>query len=132
MLGLMEQIRIIIIDQHKGVRDALRIRLDSAPNVDIVGSVNVVQALELVQSGVRPDVAILGLTVQNDDLSRMIKLVEMLVARGTAVLALSSYMDDITRELILQAGANDYRLKNINSLELLNEIELLTHEAKQA
>lgn len=132
MLGLMKQIRIIIIDQHKGVRDALRIRLDSAPNVDIVGSVNAAQALELVQSGVRPDVAILGLTGQNDDLGLMIQLVKMLVAQGTAVLALSSYIDDVTRELILQAGAIDYRLKNINSLKLLSEIELLTHEAKQA
>ena len=132
MLGLMEQIRIIIIDQHKGVRDALRIRLDSAPNVDIVGSVNAAQALDLAQSNVRPDVAILGLTGQNDELGFMVRLVKMLVARGTAVLALTSFIDDVARELILQAGANDYRLKNINTLELLSEIELLTHATKQA
>ncbi len=125
MLDLMKQIRIIIIDQHQGVRDALRIRLDSTPNVDIVDSVDAAQAMALVESDVRQDVAILGLTGQNDELGFMVRLVELLVAQGTAVLALSSYVDDLARELILQAGASDYRLKNINTPELLSKIELL-------
>ncbi|MCP4419017.1 MAG: response regulator transcription factor [Chloroflexi bacterium] len=121
----MEQIRIIIIDQHKGVRDALRVRLHATPNVDIVASVDAAEALKLVFSCRQPKVAILGLTGQNDELSMMIELVKVLVAGGTAVLALSSYIDDMAQELILQAGATDYRLKNINTPELLTKIELL-------
>lgn len=127
----MEQIRLIIIDQHQGVRNALRIRLGSTPNVDVVGSVNALQALELTQSDIRLDVAVLGLTGQNDALFSMVNLVKVLVARGTAVLALSSYMDDTARELILRAGAHDYRLKNINTFELLAKIEMLAYASQQ-
>lgn len=128
MLGLMERIRLIIIDQHKGVRTALRVRLRSAPNLVIVGSVDADEAKQLMQSDLQPDVALLGLSGQNDDLGYMVALVKQLVAGGTAVLALSSYIDDMARELVLQAGASDYRLKNINTPELLAEIELLAED----
>jgi DNA-binding NarL/FixJ family response regulator len=125
MLGLMEQIRLIIIDQHKGVRNALHTRLRSAPNLAIVDSVDANEAKRLAQTDLPPDVALLGLSGQTDELGYMVELVKKLVAGGTAVLALTSYIDDMTRELVLQAGASDYRLKNINTPELLAEIELL-------
>lgn len=131
MLGLMEQIRLIIIDQHKGVRNALRIRLRSAPNLAIVGSVGVDEARRLVQTELQPDVALLGLSGQNDELGYMVELVKVLVGGGTAVLALSSYIDDLARELVLQAGASDFRLKNINTPELLAEIELLAEDRRK-
>lgn len=131
MLGLMEQIRLIIIDQHKGVRNALRIRLRSAPNLAIMGSVDADEAKRLAQTGLQPDVALLGLSGQNDELGYMVELVKKLVAGGTAVLALTSYIDDMARELVLQAGASDYRLKNINTPELLAEIELLAEDHRR-
>ena len=131
MLLLMEQIRLIIIDQHKGVRNALRIRLRSAPNIETVGTVDIDGAFKLVESGVHPDVAVLGLTGRNDELGNMINLVKVLVAGGTAVLALSSYIDDIAREMVLHAGASDYRLKKINTPELLSEIEMLAETRRK-
>lgn len=131
MLRLMEQIRLIIIDQHRGVRNALRIRLRSAPNIAIVGTVDADKAKKLAQTDLQPDVALIGLSGQNDELSFMVDLVEVLVAGGTAVLALTSYVDDLAREMVLQAGASDYRLKNINTPELLAEIELLAESRRK-
>lgn len=125
MLGLMEPIRLIIIDRHSGVRDALRVRLRSTPNITVVGTVDAEEAQSVAATETAPDVALLGLTGQNDELRFVVKLVRQLVAQGTAVLALSSYIDDIAREMVLQAGASDYRLKNINTPELIAEIELL-------
>ena len=127
----MEQIRLIIIDQHKGVRNALRVRLRSASNLAIVGSVDADEAKRLVQTDLPLDVALLGLSGRNDDLVYMVELVQELVARGTAVLALTSYIDDMARELVLQAGASNYRLKNINTPELLAEIELLAEDHRK-
>ncbi len=131
MLGLMEQIRLVIIDQHKGVRNALRVRLRSAPNLAIVGTVDTDEAKRLAQTDLQPDVALLGLSGQNDELAYMVDLVKQLVAKGTAVLALTSYIDDMARELVLQAGASEYRLKNINTPELLAEIELLAEDRRK-
>ena len=131
ILGLMEQIRLVIIDQHKGVRNALRVRLRSAPNLAIVGTVDTDEAKRLAQTDLQPDVALLGLSGQNDELAYMVALVKQLVAKGTAVLALTSYIDDMARELVLQAGASEYRLKNINTPELLAEIELLAEDRRK-
>lgn len=125
MLSLMEKIHLVIIDQHKGVRNALRVRLHSTPNIAVVGAVDAAEAWNLAQTDLRPDVALLGLTGHNDELSFVVDLVKLLVAGGTAVLALTSYIDDLAREMILQAGASEYRLKNINTPELLAEIESL-------
>ena len=127
----MEQIRLVIIDQHKGVRNALRVRLRSAPNLAIVGTVDTDEAKRLAQTDLQPDVALLGLSGQNDELAYMVDLVKQLVAKGTAVLALTSYIDDMARELVLQAGASEYRLKNINTPELLAEIELLAEDRRK-
>ena len=85
MLGLMEQIRLIIIDQHKGVRNALRVRLRSAPNLVIVGSVDADEATRLTQSDLPPDVALLGLSGRNDDLGYMVALVKRLWSISSAV-----------------------------------------------
>lgn len=131
MLVLMDQIRVIIIDQHKGVRNALRIRLRSALNLEIVGTVSADEAEQLLQSGLQAEVALLGLSGQIDELGTMVELVKLLVAGGTAVLALSSYIDDIARELLLQAGASDFHLKNINTPELLAEIEHLAEDRRK-
>ena len=130
MLGLMEPIRLIIIDQHTGVRNALRVRLRSAPSIRIVGTMDAAEAQELVERDLGLDVALLGLTGQNDELRRVIKLVKLLVKQGTAVLALTSYIDDLARQMVLQAGASDYRLKNINTPELIAEIELLAESRR--
>ncbi|MCA9945829.1 MAG: hypothetical protein H6656_11625 [Ardenticatenaceae bacterium] len=127
----MEQIRLIIIDQHKGVRNALRVRLRSAPSLAIVGAVDAEKVKNLVQADLQPDVALLGLSGHNDELGFMVELVKLLVAKGTAVLALTSYIDDLARELLLQAGASDYRLKTVNTPELLAEIELLAEEQRK-
>jgi DNA-binding NarL/FixJ family response regulator len=127
----MERIRLIIIDQHKGVRNALRIRLGSAPNIVIVGTVDAGKANKLAQTDLQPDVALIGLSGQNDELAYLVDLVKLLVERGTAVLALTSYVDDLAQEMVLQAGASDYRLKNINTPELLAEIELLADSRRK-
>ena len=134
MLNLMETIRLIIIDQHKGVRNALRVRLRAIPSISIAGTFDAKEAKQIIGTDLQPDVALLGLTGQNDELGYMVRLVEMLVESGTAVLALSSYIDDIARELVLEAGASDYRLKNINTPELIAEIELLaeTHRRERS
>lgn len=134
MLNLMEPIRLIIIDQHKGVRNALRVRLRAIPSISIAGTFDAKEAKQIIGTDLQPDVALLGLTGQNDELGYMVRLVEMLVENGTAVLALSSYIDDIARELVLEAGASDYRLKNINTPELIAEIELLaeTHRRERS
>jgi len=64
-------------------------------------------------------------------LGNIINLVKHLTDRGTAVLALTSFIDDFSRELIMEAGASRYLLKNINTPQLIDEIHAVIAEKER-
>lgn len=118
----MGKVQLLIIDEHEAVRKALARRLDSAPAIEVVATVHHLELGE-VQPERRADVALFGLRSATDmALDVTIEVVKELTLRGTAVIVLTSYADDIERELLLQSGAYRYLLKNINSNQLIAEI----------
>ena len=129
MLSLMKKIQVVIIDKHTAVRRALAVRLGAYPNIKVVGTSGTLLDTAVLDEH-PPDVAIVGLTGKNEDLLSVLDLVRRLTARGTAVLALASYIDDVAREMVLQAGASRYLLKDINTPQLLSEIEAVAAETK--
>lgn len=124
----MDKVKLLIIDEHEAVRQALTTRLRSTASIEVVGTVQDIYVPELTRSG-DSDVALLGLKSSSDvDLDATIGTVKRLTKAGTAVIVLTSYADDIERELVLQAGAYRYLLKDINSPQLISEIIEVAHE----
>ena len=118
----MEKVQLLIIDEHEAVRNALATRLSSNPNIEVVATIQNFSQQNLNESG-SADVALYGLKSSSDaDLDATISVVEDLTCQGTAVIILTSYADDIERELLLKSGAYRYLLKNINSNKLIAEI----------
>ena len=118
----MERVQLLIIDEHEAVRNALATRLSSNPSIEVVATIQNLSQQNL-NSGGSADVALYGLRSSSDsDLDATISVVEDLTCRGTAVIILTSYADDIERELLLKSGAYRYLLKNINSNQLIAEI----------
>ncbi len=118
----MEKVQLLIIDEHEAVRNALATRLSSNPNTEVVATIQNFSQQNLNESG-SADVALYGLKSSSDaDLDATISVVEDLTCQGTAVIVLTSYADDIERELLLKSGAYRYLLKNINSNKLIAEI----------
>ncbi|MBK8935588.1 MAG: response regulator transcription factor [Chloroflexi bacterium] len=118
----MEKVQLLIIDEHEAVRNALATRLSSNPNIEVVATIQNFSQQNLNESGLA-DVALYGLKSSSDaDLDATISVVEDLTCQGTAVIVLTSYADDIERELLLKSGAYRYLLKNINSNKLIAEI----------
>ena len=123
MLALMEKILLLILDQHTAVRHALALRLKSAEDIEILGTGSIYPGDSALENQQSADVAIVGIMDSSDlELGNIINLVRELTARGTAVLALTSFIDDFSRELIMDAGASRYLLKNINTPQLIDEI----------
>ena len=118
------RIRVLVIDGHEAVRRALRIRLSAPKQLEVVGvSPDPVAANEQICSR-RPDVILLGLhTSSDEELAEMAKAVHDMANRAAYVIVLAPYADAIERELLLNAGAKRYLLKNINSDQLIREIE---------
>lgn len=124
----MEKVRLLIIDEHEAVREALAARLSSAASIEVVATAQDTLAPEFSRSGYS-DVALLGLkSSSNMDLDATIDSVACLTQAGTAVIILTPYADDIERELVLHAGAYRYLLKDINSPQLISEIIEVANE----
>lgn len=124
----MEKVQLLIIDEHEAVRNALATRLGSTPSIEVVATVHNFSQQGMTYDG-SADVALYGLKSSSDaDLDATIAVVEDLTCRGTAVIVLTSYADDIERELLLKSGAYRYLLKNINSNQLIAEILEVAHE----
>lgn len=120
---VMARIRVLIVDNHEEVRRALAVRLRSSAAVEIVGVLGTHHWPESQEVAVKPDVVILGLAAGHETHADCLQLVTRLTEQGTAVLALASYIDDRVREKILKAGARRCLLKNINTPQLISEIQ---------
>lgn len=123
-LNLMKKIRLLIIEEHTAVRRALEIRLRSSARIELLATTADLLEGQQAAQQTHPDVILLGCKgSRNEELFRLVDAVQNMVTEQTAVLALASYADEIEREMLLQAGVTRYLLKDINTPQLINEIE---------
>lgn len=125
----MNSIRVLIVDEHLAVRQALAARLGSFPHIEVVGSAqNFREGLERAQA-LHPDVILLELKGKDSIWPNPVaEMNETLADHPAGIIVLTSYADDDEREIALQAGARRYLLKHIDSARLLTEIEAVAAE----
>lgn len=124
----MKQINVLIIENHVAVRRALAARLDSFSHINVVATTaNFAEGLELVDR-FRPDVILLELKGARGLLNPVGDMNQAIASYPAGIIVLTSYADDEEREAALQAGANRFLLKQIDSARLLHEIEAVANE----
>lgn len=120
----MKPIRVLIIDEHPAVRRALKTRLESVAEIEVVGTVEDIVEGELAAHQMQPDVILLGLkSYAHNAAATLSQAVTQLHEAGSAVLILSPYPDDVEQEIFYQVGASGYLLKDINSPQLISAIQ---------
>jgi two-component system, NarL family, response regulator LiaR len=125
----MDQIRVLIIDEHGAVRRALAARLGSYPEVKVVAAAGCFQeGLERACS-IQPDVILLELKGKSgrrpDQVGEMAKA---LAGKPVGIIVLTSYAIDDERAAALNAGARRYLVKHIDSALLVAEIQGVAEE----
>ncbi|MEW5986355.1 MAG: response regulator transcription factor [Chloroflexota bacterium] len=127
----MKKIRLLIVDEHPAVCQALAARLQSTPHLEVVGAANTLREGLRDAQTLRPDVILLELKGQNAHrLDPAGDLSGHLVDGRTGLIVLTSYADDLEREAAIRAGAQRYLLKDIDSPRLIAEIEAVAAEVR--
>ena len=117
----MNEIRVLITDDHFIVREGLRLILETAEQITIVGeATNGVECLEQVAL-LQPDVVLLDLQMPRmDGLTKIQHLRRDLP--NLAIVILTTYNEDMMMLQGLQAGARGYLLKDTDRETLLDTI----------
>ena len=111
-------IRVVIVDDHKLVRQGLEAVLASAQDVHVVGEAADGRRAVDVVAVTGPDVVLMDL--QLPELSGLDATREILAARPeTAVLVLTMFEDDATVHAAIAAGAVGYLLKGADGEDIL-------------
>lgn len=118
---MADTIRVLVADDHLIVREGLRLLLETASDVTLVGEAcNGAEAVEIARRE-RPDVVLMDLSMPVLDGIDAISAIRS-DAAGTAIVILTTYADDALIRRGLRAGALAYLLKDTDRATLLDTI----------
>ena len=123
MAAMNRKSRILIVDDHPAVREGLAWRMAGLPDMEICGeAADVEQALQQC-SALRPDLAIVDLSLKRGDGLDLIKQIVNLGATKTVVH--SAYDEALYAERALEAGALGYIHKEEASAKVIEAIRMV-------
>lgn len=116
------RIRLLIVDDHAVLRQALRLLLDAYDEVEVVGDVS--NGREAVESAEKllPDVVLMDMVMQGLNGLEATRQIRKRLPK-TKVLMLTGYMEDDQIMGALRAGASGYVVKKSDITELLLGIQ---------
>lgn len=120
----MEQIKLLIADDHVLVRDGTRRILEAEQDLKVIAEAGDGEEAVMLASRLKPDVAIIDIAMPKLDGIEVTKRVKE-CCPATAVLILTAYDDDQFVFNLLEAGAAGYLLKSVRSQELVDAVRAL-------
>ena len=117
----MEQVRVLIADDHPMVRDGLRMALLELPNAEVVGeAASGTEAIELA-AALQPDLIVMDMHMP--ELSGVEATREIVrMSPHIAVLVLTMFDDDQSLWAAMRAGARGYLLKGADQDEIVGAV----------
>jgi DNA-binding NarL/FixJ family response regulator len=120
--GHAAPIRVLIVDDHAVLRQALRYLLSSQPGVDVIGDAsNGREAIEMAER-LQPDVVLMDAVMPGLNGIEATRQIRRRLPK-TKVLVLTGYMEDEQIAGALKAGASGYVVKKSDLDELLLGIQ---------
>jgi two-component system response regulator NreC len=117
----MENIRVVVADDHGILLEGLRLLLDSTQDVEVVAHAGSgFEALEKIREH-RPDVILLDIAMPEINGLELISIIKS-IAPDTRVVILSRYEKEAYVHQALSAGASGYVVKGAPSSELIDAI----------
>jgi two-component system response regulator NreC len=118
----LNPIRILLVDDHVVIRQALRMLLEAQPEMEVVGDVENGREAVLAVDRLHPDVVLMDVVMpglNGLEATRQIRR----SAPGTKVVMLSGFVDDDQLLEALRSGASGYIIKKSDVSELVLAIQ---------
>lgn len=125
LLGLeMKRIRVLIVDRNPEVRRALAARLGSSQGIEVLTTARGASEAFPLISALAPEVVLLDSRSLGElpQAHEIVEPVRALRRLGPRIIVLATYSDERERRAFLQAGADRYLLKDIDSASLIAAI----------
>lgn len=113
--------RVLVVDDHAVFREGLRALLARAEDVDVVGEAATTQAAVDAARALRPDVVLMDLNLPGDGGVEATRQV-LAADPDVAVLVLTMHDDDASIGAALRAGARGYLLKDAEPESIIRAI----------
>jgi DNA-binding NarL/FixJ family response regulator len=121
-----EVIKVLLVDDHRILREGLRALLSEQPGLVVVGDASDgEEALALIAES-HPDVVVMDMVMPRMSGLEATTLIRRLHP-GVRVLILSMYDDDEYVQRVIQAGASGYVLKGVAADDLVRAIHEVHH-----
>jgi NarL family two-component system response regulator LiaR len=114
-------IRVVIVDDHRVVRDGLCFLLSQEPDIDVVGEAGDGRQAISVVAATRPDVVLLDLYMPGVDGHGALAALRD-APSPPAIVILTSATDDTHLIRAIQGGATSYLLKTAPAADVINAI----------
>ncbi len=117
-------IRILLADDHAVMRRGLRLILEEQPEFEVVGEASNGREAVALAEALRPDVAVLDITMPN---LNGVEAAKQISTRGlaTSIVILSMHSDESFVLRALKSGARAYVLKDARESDLISAIQLV-------
>ena len=123
-------IRVLIVDDHKVMRETLRSFLESLPGVEVVGEAENGRVAVQLARDKKPTVVVMDVIMPEMDGIEATRLITTEMPE-VKVIVLSMQCDESYRETLRQAGASCFLPKDSAFEELLRAIEALTADKRE-
>ena len=117
----MSKIRVLLAEDHRTVRQGVRLLLDAQPDVEVVGEAGDGGAALLLAREVAPDVVLMDVSMPGVNGLRATERLCVELPR-VRVVALTRHTDRAYMQQLLQAGAAGYVLKQSDPSVLLQAV----------
>lgn len=118
----MEKIKIVLVDDHRIVRDGIKSLLVNSGKIDVIGEAESYDSLTAILAGKTPDIIMLDVSLPGKSGIEITKILQKDYPE-IKIIILSMFTDDDFIYNALKAGAKSYLPKNTNRKELLEAVD---------
>jgi DNA-binding NarL/FixJ family response regulator len=118
----MTKLRILLAEDHKVMREGLRMVVNRETNMEVVGEADNGAAAVALAQELRPDVVVMDVSMPELNGLKAMEALKRLMP-GAKILILTRHTDSSYVQQLLQSGASGYVLKQSASDELVRAIQ---------